>query len=337
MTTAAATVAVAALLLAGCSATGNGEDDGHGTGTGIEGYVEPGDGAASRVRTAVDRGADVIGVDGAALSDDGTNLLPTSGDVGELVGVAAKAGARTEVLFSNYSATIGDFSPEAATALLSSSANRARVVGELVDLAARLGTDGVQIDLESMRSQDQADLVTFTRALRSAVRERLGDDAEVSIAMMSSTDPAEYRSRGYDLAGLAPHLDRVVLMTYDQHGPWSDAGTIGSLPWTRKAIRTAIDGGLPADRLDVGIAGYGYAWGPGADAAPIPAARAAHLASDRAEWSDRTGEWSATLADGRRLHWSDDRSYGVRRDLARELGVHGVAMWSLNLSALPGR
>jgi spore germination protein len=190
MTTAAATVAVAALLLAGCSATGNGEDDGHGRGTGIEGYVEPGDGAADRVWTAVDRGADVIGVDGAALSDDGTHLLPTSGDVGELVGVAAKAGARTEVLFSNYSATIGDFSPEAATALLSSSDNRAGVVGELVDLAARLGTDGVQIDLESMRSQDQADLVTLTRALRSAVPEPLADDAEVSIAMMSSTDPA---------------------------------------------------------------------------------------------------------------------------------------------------
>ncbi|MDN3477346.1 glycosyl hydrolase family 18 protein [Curtobacterium sp. APC 4022] len=331
-TTAAVIVAVAALLIAGCSAGSPRAD-----GSGIEGYVEPGAGAADRVRTAVDRGADVIGVDGAALSDDGTHLLPTSGDVGELVGVAATAGARTEVLFSNYSSTIGDFSPEGATALLSSSTNRARVVGQLVDLAARLGTDGVQIDLESMRSQDQADLVTFTRALRTAVRERLGDDAEVSLAMMSSTDPAEYRERGYDLAGLAPHLDRTVLMTYDQHGPWSDAGTIGSLPWARKAIRTAIDGGLPADRIDVGVAGYGYAWGPGADAAPIPAARAAHLVGDRAEWSDRTGEWSATLADGRQLHWSDDRSYAARRDLARDLGVHGVAMWSLNLSALPDR
>ncbi|WP_258368928.1 glycosyl hydrolase family 18 protein [Curtobacterium sp. MCBD17_030] len=332
MTTAAATMAVAAVLLSGCSADGT-----RGSAGGIEGYVEPGGGAADRVRTAVGRGADVIGVDGAALADDGTHLLSTSGDVGELVGVAADAGARTEVLFSNYTSTLGDFSPEAATALLSSPTNRERVVGGLVDLAARLGADGVQIDLESMRSQDQADLVTFTRALRSAVRERLGDDAEVSIAMMSSTDPAEYRSRGYDLAGLAPHLDRIVLMTYDQHGPWGGPGTIGSLPWTRKAVRTAVDGGLPADRIDVGIAGYGYAWGPGANAAPIPAARAAHLAGDRAVWSDRTGEWSATLEDGRQLHWSDDRSYAARRDLARELGAHGVAMWSLNLSPLPER
>jgi spore germination protein len=332
VTTAAATAALAALLLAGCSASGI-----RGDGSGIEGYVEPGGGAADRVRTAVDRGASVIGVDGAALSDDGAHLLPTSGDVGELVGLAADAGARTEVLVSNYSSTLGDFSPEGATALLSSSANRQRVVGELVDLAARLGTDGVQIDLESMRSRDRAGLVAFTEELRSAVHDRLGDDAEVSIAMMSSTDPAEYRSRGYDLSGLAPHLDRIVLMTYDQHGPWSGPGTIGALPWARKALQTAIDGGLPADRIDVGVAGYGYAWGPGADSAPIPAARAAYLAGDRAEWSARTGEWSARLEDGRQLHWSDGRSYAARRDLARELGVHGVAMWSLNLSALPER
>ena len=332
MTTAAATVAVAAVLLSACSADGT-----RGPGSGIEGYVEPGGGAADRVRTAVDHGADVIGVDGAVLSDDGTHLLDTPGDVGELVGVAADAGARTEVLFSNYSATLGDFSPDGATALLSSSVNRARVVGQLVDLAARLGTDGVQIDLESMRTQDRAGLVAFTRALRRAVRDRFGYDAAVSIAMMASTDPAQYRSRGYDLSGLAPHLDRIVLMTYDQHGPWSGPGTIGSLPWARKAVRTAIAGGLPADRIDVGVAGYGYAWGPGADRAPIPAARAAHLAGGRAEWSDRSGEWSATLEDGRQLHWSDDRSYAVRRDLARALGVHGVAMWSLDLSPLPER
>jgi spore germination protein len=329
-TTAAATVAVAALLLSGCSAGGSDRP-----GSGVEGYVEPGGGAVDRVRTAVERGATVIGVDGANLSDDGTHLVETPDGLGELVGAAADTGARTEVLFGNYSSTLGDFSPEAATALLASETNRARVVTGLVDLAERLGTDGVQIDLESMRAQDREGLVAFAGELQDAVHERLGKRAEVSIAMMASTDPAEYRSRGYDLKGLAEHLDRVVLMTYDQHGPWGGPGTVGALPWARKAVRTAIDGGIPAERIDVGVAGYGYAWGPGADAAPIPASAAAHLAGERAAWSDRDGEWSATLQDGRQLHWSDARSYAARRDLARDLGVHGVALWSLNLSPLP--
>ncbi|PZE66056.1 glycosyl hydrolase family 18 protein [Curtobacterium sp. MCBD17_021] len=337
VTTAATTVAVAALLLSGCSAGGPADRSavGGGDGSAVEGYVEPGRGAAERVRTAVDRGATVIGVDGAALSDDGTHLLETPDGLGDLVGVAADAGATTEVLFSNYSSAVGDFSPEGATALLSSVANRERVVGQLVDLAAELGTDGVQIDLESMRDQDRDGLVAFARELRAAVHDRLGDRAEVSIAMTSSTDPAEYRDRGYDLDRLAEHLDRVVLMTYDQHGPWGGPGTIGALSWAQEAVRTAVGGGVPAERIDVGVAGYGYAWGAGSDAAPIPAAAAARLAGDGAEWSDRTGEWSATLDDGRALHWSDARSYEVRRDLARELGVHGVALWSLNLSPLP--
>ncbi|PZE83338.1 glycosyl hydrolase family 18 protein [Curtobacterium sp. MCBD17_032] len=341
VTTAAASVVIAAVLLAGCSAAG--ADGGAGAGTttraatgeGVEGYVEPGDGAVERVRTAVARGATVIGVDGASLSDDGSHLLEPPEGLDDLVDAAADAGAATEVLFSNYSPTLGDFSPEAATALLSSTADRGHLVEQLVDLAADLGTDGVQIDLESMRDQDRDGLVAFARELRAAVQDRLGDDAEVSIAMMASTDRDGYRERGYDLGPLAAHLDRVVLMTYDQHGPWSGPGPIGALPWTRKAVLAAIDGGIPAERIDVGVAGYGYAWGDGADASPVPAATAARLAGDHATWSDRTGEWSATLDDGRRLHWSDARSYAVRRDLARGLGVHGVALWSLGLSPLP--
>ncbi len=193
----------------------------------------------------------------------------------------------------------------------------------------------MQLDLESLRAQDRAGLVAFAEAVTDAVHDELGDQAEVSMAVMASTTAAEYAETGYDLPALAGHVDRFVLMTYDQHGPWSEPGSIGALSWTRRAVSAAQDAGRASDRLDLGVAGYGYVWGGASDGQLSPA-DARRTAGDSARWSDRTGEWSASLDDGRELHWSDGRSWRVRVELAAELGLHGVALWSLNGLSLPG-
>lgn len=319
---------VVALVLGGCVATQGADAD-----LAVEAYVEPGDGAAATVSDASHRAA-TIGIDGVTVTDDGAGLNELPGGVAALARTARAGGAAPELLVSNFSESIGDFSPEVGTALLSDPDNRSRVAERLADLASAAHVRGVQIDLESLRSRDRAGLVAFAGSLEDAVHDRLGSDAEVSMAVMASTDERGYRETGYDLDVLAAHVDRFVLMTYDQHGPWSGAGPIGSLPWAERVVGAAERAGLPADRIDLGIAGYGYVWGGSGDAQVGPA-RARGLAGDDARWSARTAEWSATLDDGRELHWSDARSYRARLALAERLGLHGVALWSLNLEALP--
>lgn len=317
-------------LLAGCSS-----DPSVASGRlAVEGYVEPGPGASTRVTAARSR-ATTIGIDGVTLSDDGASLLDPPEGTAALARTAVRAGSVPELLVSNYSSATGDFSPAIGTALLSDAARRAAVADELARRARALGVRGVQIDLESLRARDRTGLVAFAAALSDAVHARLGRSAQVSIAVMASTDAAGYRDTGYDLRRLAQHVDRVVLMTYDQHGPWSDAGTIGALPWARRVVRAAESEGVPRGRIDLGIAGYGYVWGGAHDGEQVDPARAAALAGRRATWSAADGEWSARLPGGVRVHWSDARSYRVRTALAGELGLHGVALWSLGLEALP--
>jgi spore germination protein len=299
-----------------------------------EAYIGPGPHAVSRVADAGQR-ATTVGVDGVTLRDDGTALAAAPDGLARLARTAHAAGARSELLVSNFSETLGDFSPETGTALLADPANRDRVARALARTAQRDGFDGVQIDLESLREQDRPGLVAFIDAVRTAVRERLGPRARTSIAVMASTDRAGYRDTGYDLREIARRVDRVVLMTYDQHGPWSGPGTIGASPWTRQVVRAAQSAGVPRGHIDLGVAGYGYVWGPAAVDRSLTVAHAARLAGDRARWSARDGEWSAMLADGRELHWSDARSYRARQDLARELSLHGLAMWSLDSMPLP--
>jgi spore germination protein YaaH len=323
-------VLAAALLVTGCGQAGAAPADPLRT----EAYVEPGDGVVSRVADAGAR-SETIGVDGVTLQDSGAALAEPPAGLARLARTAEHAGAHAELLLSNFSTSIGDFSPETGTALLSSATNRDRVATAVAQMAERNGFDGVQIDLESLRGQDRAGLVAFTASVRKAVRAEIGRDARVSIAVMASTSGSGYRDTGYDLRGIAQHVDRVVLMTYDQHGPWSDPGTVGSLPWARKVVRAAEAAGVPRTRIDLGIAGYGYVWGGDDADAQVTAAQAERLAGDRARWSSTAGEWSATLADGRELHWSDAKSYRERRALARGLHLHGVALWSLNTSPLP--
>ncbi len=320
---------VVALALTGCAAESPAAPDS----LAVEAYVEPGGGAAAAV-TATDGRAATIGIDGVTLAADGAGLNALPGGVGSLASKASRAGASPELLVSNYSDAIGDFSPDVGTALLADPDHRSRVAVRLAALAAAHDMSGVQIDLESLRSRDRAGLVAFAAALGDAVHERLGADAEVSMAVMASTDEDGYRDTGYDLGALEDHVDRFVLMTYDQHGPWSDPGPIGALPWTKRAVAAAERSGVPADRIDLGIAGYGYVWGGSGDAQLSPAA-ARTVAGSAARWSARDAEWSAVLGDGRELHWSDARSYRARVALAADLGLHGVALWSLNTLALP--
>ncbi|KQS14686.1 hypothetical protein ASG04_02260 [Curtobacterium sp. Leaf183] len=315
---------VAASLLTGCAGP---------AGLQVEAYVEPGGRAVHRVRDAVPL-ASTIGIDGMTVASDGATLETPPGGLDTLAATANGGGAAAELLVSNYAEELGDFSPRVGTALLSSATNRERVARQLATAAERSGMRGVQIDLESLRARDRAGLVSFAAAVRTAVHDRIGPDATVSMAVMASTDGAGYRDTGYDLRALMEHVDRFVLMTYDQHGPWSSPGTVGSLPWTERVVRAAQRQGLTTDRIDLGIAGYGYVWGGGADRLLSPAA-ARSAAGDAATWSRRDGEWSATLGDGRELHWSDARSYRVRTALATELGLHGVALWSLDTMPLP--
>ena len=300
----------------------------------VEAYAEPGGAATSRVSAAAPH-VTTIGIDGVTIAEDGRGLNPPPEGTAALARTASGRGATTELLVSNYSSAIGDFSPRIGTALLGSADNRERVADDVARLAARTGMDGVQIDLESLRARDRAGLVAFAAAVRSAARERLGAEASVSMAVMASTDAAGFRDTGYDLRGLTRHVDRFVLMTYDQHGPWSSAGTVGALPWTTAVVRAAERQGVRSSTIDLGIAGYGYGWGGGVADAQLTPAAAARAAGERARWSDRDGEWSARLDDGRVLHWSDARSFHARTALARQLRLHGVAMWSLNTMALP--
>jgi spore germination protein len=319
--------ATMALLLAGPAqaATADAPDEQRAAPLASTGYVL---GSASNALIARDaHGLATLGVVGVSLARNGRSVSAPDADVTRLLGTAHANGLRAELLVSNYSNRIGGFDAKAAARLLRDPARVQAVAGQLASYVASQGWDGIHIDLESMSRRDADGLLMLVNELQT----RLAPEKSVSIAVMASTEAQEYVDRGYRLAELGAAVDTLALMTYDQHGPWSGPGPIGALAWQRQAVGV-VTSTVPAAKVDLGVAGYGYTWPRGRDGRTVTDKQARKLvARDGAEarWRKGPGEWTARLSDGTRLWWSDGRSYVLRLALATELGLHGVALWRL--------
>lgn len=315
---------VAAMMCAVISAHGA-----SGAGTiAVTGYIEQG-GPASSIDASA-HALQTVGVDGLNLDHAGNALTPLEPSALALLRRAHADGLRAEILIGNYDNTIGDFSPGIASRLLLSPTNIRLVTARLASIVRSTGFNGVTVDLESLSSADRAGLVNFVTNLRS----KLPVGRSLSVDVSASTSRADYAAQGYDLAALARVVDRVVLMAYDQHGPWSLPGPIGALDWQRRTL-SALLSVVSAAKVDLGVAGYGYTWPSGSSVhegssvSDLQARRLATNGSARVHWSPTSGEWTATLANGTVLWWSDAHSWRLRVAMALHLHLHGLALWQL--------
>jgi spore germination protein len=267
----------------------------------------------------------LVGVDGVNLTGPGTVSAPTAADKHQL-SVSHDHGLPAVLLVANWSNQTNDFSEPLAHETLGSTQKTDDAASALASEVADGGWDGVSVDLEALAPRDTAGLTRFVSDLRADLP---GGDS-LTICISATTSHSAYAAMGYDLPALAASVDQIVLMTYDDHGPWEKTpGPIGPLRWQRDSV-AALEQDVPADQIFLGVANYAYAWRPhSVDSLTVAQARKlAKRLHARPRWIEKAGEWTAK-GGGSTLWWSDKRSMSVRLKLAGTLGVHGVAVWSL--------
>lgn len=106
----------------------------------------------------------------------------------------------------------GGFSTLAWSQMIGMAANRARFISSLQAFMQQHGFQGVDIDFE-FPTADGSDSQSLV-ALISDLKVGLGSDYGISLTL-----PADWGSiRGFDPAGMAPHLDFFNFMAYDVRG-----------------------------------------------------------------------------------------------------------------------
>ena len=328
--------ATAALVApgAGVAATGAADPREPGGGLPVTGFAVAGE---TSVGTVQDNAAalDVLSVAGITVKRTGADVTQPVGDTITLLNEANDLGLRPELLVSNYDNRLGDFRAQTAANLLRSAANRRTVARAIAQILRDHPWSGVNIDLERLRAADAPGLVAFVQEVKRQIFSLRGVVRQVTVDVGASTSLGDYKASGFSLGPLGQVADRLVLMGYDLHGPtWSTSGPIGPLPWVRQTL-DVMQTRVESSKIDLGIAGYGYTWPRQTTGTVISTARARQLVDNfgvQSAYHARVAEWSGKLENGTVLWWSDLHSYNARVQLARNEGLHGVAVWRLGLA-----
>ncbi len=222
-------------------------------------------------------------------------------------------------LVANYNGT--------SSFLLSASA-RSRAVTGLTAILKRNGYHGLNIDFELLKTQARTGLSDFVKAL-AANAHAMGKTVTVDVIPAGSRRSLHY---AYDFRTLAQESDGIVLMAYDAHDNTSKPGPIAPLAWVQKRVKEAMKAGVPANKLILGLADYGYNWANGTKgntvglkaALALAAKQHAHVTRNR----NGSPHFTYTVGGIRHTVWYEDSTAILPKiRLARQLHLAGLALW----------
>jgi spore germination protein YaaH len=208
------------------------------------------------------------------------------------------------------------------------------------------GYDGVNIDFENLAfsrdiTEDRAAFTTFIHELATQLH-ALGLKLAISVPGKTEDSVDDDWSYPFDFKALGEDADLLQLMTYDQHGPWSEPGPVSGADWVEDCVAYAVSLVDPA-KLLIGLPAYGYDW----DLTASRPARGEYVA-EAFSWSaisellakpGAVEHWDAaaqsphvTYTESGKRHeaWFENaESLRAKMTLIAEYGLAGLSMWSL--------
>jgi spore germination protein YaaH len=232
--------------------------------------------------------------------------------------------------------------------LLTSQANRTRMVNAVVGAVEARNADGVNLDFEPLATSLRDEYVALVRQLKAGLG-AAGAGDYVTVSVMAS---AATWATGYDVYRLTRDgaADHLFVMGYDYH--WSGSSRAGGVAPIQSPYTIDVDGTMldflsqtSGRKLIWGVPYYGRTWlttskrlnartlGWGSKAYFYTGALA-QAAQHGRRWDD-VGKvpWYRSW-DGAASHWvqgyyDDRRSLGVKYDLVNARGLAGTGMWTL--------
>ena len=250
--------------------------------------------------------------------------------------------------------------------LLAKPVSRKQVVDAIVATVASQNYDGIDLDFEGFAFIDPnttwkttaPNWVLFIKELGAALH---AQKKILSITTPYLFNPAE-KQKGYFVyawAEVAPHIDRLRIMTYDY--TTSRPGPIGPIEWIEKTVKYAVSV-MPASKVYLGLPGYGKDWvtkvegvcpsnlakiiTPSAKAGTFLMRDAASIAatygavptynetfaevtfSYKREYTGTTSSGLSTTCTASRTAWHQNaQSFSVRAKLVAKYQLGGAAQW----------
>jgi len=187
------------------------------------------------------------------------------------------------------------------------------------------GFDGVQIDFESVSQDDAEYFFEFLGELRSM----LPAGKKLSVAAPARTEPI---ADAYDYSRIAPIVDRMVIMAYDEHWSASSPGPVASLPWCSRVVdfaKSAVENG----KIVMGLPLYGRAWQDKKLARALRFKNVQDLIVEKESETSYAPEIGAYFEYTENVvvtvFYDDDRSIREKLQLYRARDIDSVSFWRI--------
>ncbi len=209
-------------------------------------------------------------------------------------------------------------------------ARQALIAGLMAEVEA-YGIDGINLDIESIKSEAGVHYVQFIRELSVDCRKR-------GIVLSVDTYVPSAYTAFYNRAEMGRVADYVIIMGYDEHYAGGEAGSVASLGYERQGIQDTL-GMVPAQKVISAIPFYTRLWlegknGETTSTAMGIASAKKWVAENQMElsWMEELGQYygEKDAKDGTYYLWmEEERSIEKKVQLIQEFDLAGVACWKL--------
>lgn len=184
---------------------------------------------------------------------------------------------------------------------------------------------GINVDFEEMQEKSDELFKTFMKELSAAFKPN---------GLLITLDASPY-NEDYDLKELSKYCDYVFLMAYDEFSETSVPGPVSSQKWIEGAVHQAAKQ-MPANKIILGLAAYGYDWMDGKQGATVTYQEALTTAKDNdafVKYDNDTYNLSYDYKDEDSVHhkvyFTDAATNFNSIRFATEYGLAGAAVWRL--------
>jgi len=223
------------------------------------------------------------------------------------------------------------FMPEKLAVALGNSRARRRLISALLGFAAGRHAAGIVVDFEMLPESTYPAFRMFLSELADTLH-------RANLKVMVCLPAIDF---GMDYGAIAPHVDAIILMNYDQHWATAPQGPIAAQEWYTKNLDRALKE-VPPQKLIVAVGSYAYDWATPTRKDPKPSAQPLSFqdAVVRAQESESDVDLDPDQLNAHFTYSDDDnRNHDVwmvdgvaafnQMRAAAQRGARGVALWRL--------
>lgn len=258
-------------------------------------------------------------IEWAGVDEEGQPFARSIGSVtdkAKVFAAARKSHVRTFMMASNFAESSG-FDAKRLTRMLSSDEKRKSHAEKLVELAKSAGFEGIDLDYESLEASDREAFTRFVKHVKECCKSQ---KLLLSVTVHPKTsEPGTWNGpQAQDWKALGSAADIFRIMAYDQSWSTSPMGPIAANSWVKDVLTFAVSQ-VPAKKIELGIACYGYDW------STQPARSLT--------WDDLPKNPAFTLRkDSQERTWdkivfSGAEAVASKTELAKKYRIRGLSFW----------